>query len=80
MTGFEYEWSTLQSRLHCLQYQRSFVCCVLNRFPSAFFRSLFNAGACQGDLEQILAFVDVHEELLDKGGRSMQLLMGKDLL
>lgn len=80
LTGFEYEWSVLQSRLHCLQYQRSFYCCFWRNMPSAFLRSLLNSGACQSDLEQLLAFVDVHEELLDKGGRNMELLMGKGLL
>ncbi|OEH79091.1 na+ h+ exchanger [Cyclospora cayetanensis] len=80
LTGFEYEWSVLQSRLHCLQYQRSVYCCFWRNIPSAFLRSLLNSGACQSDLEQLLAFVDVHEELLDKGGRNMELLMGKGLL
>ncbi|KAL8433159.1 hypothetical protein Efla_002350 [Eimeria flavescens] len=80
LTGFEYEWSVLQSRLHCLQYQRSAFCCFWRNLPSAFLRSLVNSGACQSDLEQLLAFVDVHEELLDKGGRNMELLMGRGLL
>ncbi|KAL8271771.1 hypothetical protein Esti_004280 [Eimeria stiedai] len=80
LTGFEYEWSVLQSRLHCLQYQRNVYCCFWRNLPSAFLRSLLNSGACQSDLEQLLAFVDVHEELLDKGGRNMELLMGKGLL
>ena len=80
LTGFEYEWSVLQSRLHCLQYQRSVYWCFWRSIPSAFLRSLLNSGACQSDLEQLLAIVDVHEELLDKGGRNMELLMGKGLL
>ncbi|KFG65206.1 Na+/H+ exchanger NHE1, partial [Toxoplasma gondii RUB] len=87
LTGFEYEWSVLQSRLHCMQEQQQGWCglraapfCCGRRVPSAFMRSLLNSGACQSDLEQILAFVDVHEELLEKGGKNMQQLMGEELL
>ncbi|PFH37939.1 hypothetical protein BESB_002800 [Besnoitia besnoiti] len=87
LTGFEYEWSVLQSRLHCMQEQQQGWCglraapfCCGRRIPSAFMRSLLNSGACQSDLEQILAFVDVHEELLEKGGKNMQQLMGEELL
>eukprot|EP01069_Polyplicarium_translucidae_P007194 Polyplicarium_translucidae@DN3070_c0_g1_i4.p1 len=68
LTGFEVEWNVLRSRLSCLRLS------WLKRVPSRFLRALLTFPAVVTDLQQVVAFVDVHEELLLKGGDSLQQL------
>ncbi|CDU20391.1 sodium/hydrogen exchanger protein [Plasmodium yoelii] len=71
--GFEYEFTVLLSKLK-FNKKNSFFCSpkVLNIFLIYEY--------CMNDLQIILAYVDVHQCTLDKGGITMKLLLGKNLL
>eukprot|EP00922_Rhytidocystis_sp_ex-Travisia-forbesii_P064019 GHVS01095198.1.p1 GENE.GHVS01095198.1~~GHVS01095198.1.p1 ORF type:complete len:1055 (-),score=96.02 GHVS01095198.1:1363-4527(-) len=73
MTGFQFEWRVLHSRFHCLHNM------WLTKVPTKLLRTMLLFAACQSDLEQTVAYVEVHEELLDKGGANLQELLGKQL-
>ncbi|SCM25838.1 sodium/hydrogen exchanger, Na+, H+ antiporter, putative [Plasmodium chabaudi chabaudi] len=71
--GFEYEFTVLLSKLK-FNKKGGFFCSpkVLNIF--------LVYEHCMNDLQIILAYVDVHQCTLDKGGITMKLLLGKNLL
>ncbi|KAI4834608.1 sodium/hydrogen exchanger [Plasmodium brasilianum] len=71
--GFEYEFNVLLSKLK------------INKKHSFFFSpkvvNIFLVYEhCMKDLQIILSYVDVHQCTLDKGGITMKLLLGKNLL
>ncbi|GAW83243.1 sodium/hydrogen exchanger 1 [Plasmodium gonderi] len=71
--GFEYEFNILLSKLR------------INKKHSFFFSpkvvNIFLVYEhCMKDLQIILSYVDVHQCTLDKGGITMKLLLGKNLL
>eukprot|EP00922_Rhytidocystis_sp_ex-Travisia-forbesii_P064018 GHVS01095197.1.p1 GENE.GHVS01095197.1~~GHVS01095197.1.p1 ORF type:complete len:1064 (-),score=89.63 GHVS01095197.1:186-3377(-) len=73
LTGFQFEWRVLHSRFHCLHNM------WLGKVPTKLLRTMLLFAACQSDLEQTVAYVEVHEELLDKGGANLKELLGKQL-
>lgn len=81
MTGFEFEWRALACRLKCVRRHRTFSKWLSDRLPEhSWLRAAITYSAAMSDLEQITAFVDVHEELLFKGGSSLEQLLGAKLL
>lgn len=81
MTGFEFEWRALACRLRCVRRHRSFSRLLSLRFPEhSWPRAAITYSSAMTDLEQVTAFVDVHEELLFKGGPSLEQLLGPKLL
>ncbi|SCQ16677.1 sodium/hydrogen exchanger, Na+, H+ antiporter, putative [Plasmodium ovale] len=71
--GFEYEFNVLLSKLKINKKYSFFISPkVVNIF--------LVYEHCMNDLQIILSYVDVHQCTLDKGGITMKLLLGKNLL
>ncbi|EUD64992.1 hypothetical protein C922_04620 [Plasmodium inui San Antonio 1] len=71
--GFEYEFNVLLSKLK-INTRRSFF------FSPKVVNIFLVYEHCMKDLQIILSYVDVHQCTLDKGGITMKLLLGKNLL
>lgn len=81
MTGFEFEWRVLKNRLMHYQGRYRFRRYLLKKFPHhREFCAALMFRVVLSDLQQLSAFVDVHEELLWKGGSSLAHLLGPKLL
>ncbi|CAA9990636.1 sodium/hydrogen exchanger, putative [Plasmodium knowlesi strain H] len=71
--GFEYEFNVLLSKLK-INTKHSFF------FSPKVVNIFLVYEHCMKDLQIILSYVDVHQCTLDKGGITMKLLLGKNLL
>ncbi|CAD2112771.1 hypothetical protein YYG_00045 [Plasmodium vinckei petteri] len=71
--GFEYEFTVLLSKLKFNKKGGFF-------FSPKVLNIFLVYEHCMNDLQIILAYVDVHQCTLDKGGITMKLLLGKNLL
>lgn len=79
ITGFEFEWRALMCRLRCFGRRRpSWLVSRLRRYP--WLETAVTYENAKTDLQLVAAFVDVHEELLWKGGQPLAELLGPELL